>query len=283
MSKFKPNEFKVLDNGPKDGGVRVLKGIEGPPKNPDAFVPNKLDKRAGQNYNVLKEKYGSLAATDPEMASRTQKNRRFSVSSLVKGPLQIEAEEMRALDDRVTNRVIELTAVAQAEGHEKGYAEGLERGTKLAFEKFKIEADARIRDFENLVMELEGAKREIYRANERFLLEVVFRIARMVTLKELSTDKEYLVRLTAELIDRVGVRENIRVRIHPEDLATVSMLQEGLAKTMGTLKNLNIQAATSIKRGGCEVETEWNAIEASLETQLQGVRDALFGKEVQGN
>ena len=53
---------------------------------------------------------------------------------------------------------------------------------------------------------VEGLKAEIYRANERFLIETVFRVARMVALKEISADKDYLSRLTHDLIERtVGV------------------------------------------------------------------------------
>src|SRR5207302_3843338 len=112
-----------------------------------------------------------------------------------------------------------------------------------AFKKFEHDGEERLIFLENFFGEVDAAKSDIFRANERFLVELVFRIARMVILKELTTDKDYLLRLAKELIDRVGLKENIKVKINPEDSATIGMLKEGLEKAVAGLKNLSIEAS----------------------------------------
>ena len=51
---------------------------------------------------------------------------------------------------------------------------------------------------------------------------------------------------------------------------------------MGDLKNLQIEGSDQFRSGGCTVETQWNAIDASIETQLKGLYDALMGVGTQG-
>jgi flagellar biosynthesis/type III secretory pathway protein FliH len=46
---------------------------------------------------------------------------------------------------------------------------------------------------------------------------------------------------------------------------------------MGTLKNLTVEFSNQAHRGGCILETEWNAIDASLDTQFAGIYEALVG------
>jgi flagellar assembly protein FliH len=186
------------------------------------------------------------------------------------------------IEEKVRARVQTLAEEARQVSATVGYQDGLKKGFEEAFKKTKQEGSANLEKFTAMVNEAENAKLEIFRANERFLIDLIFRIARMVILKELSTDKEYLLRLAKELVDRVGVRENIKLKIHPDDAKTMDMLEEGLQKAFGKMTNLSIEASSQVQRGGCQIETEWNAIDASIDIQIQGVYDALIGKNAGG-
>ncbi|MEK6706371.1 MAG: FliH/SctL family protein [Bdellovibrionota bacterium] len=205
------------------------------------------------------------------------KNLRFKPSDLLRDPLAIEEEERRLIEERVRAGVDSLAAVAKKTAAEAGYQEGLCKGHEEAFQRFKREADERLSKLSTLINELEGAKEQIFHANEQFLIELIYRIARMVLLRELKADRGYVVRLAKMLIERVGARENITVRISQEDLDTIELLKDGLAKNFADIKNINIEASTQVKGGGCMLETEWNAIDASVETQLQGIYNSLTG------
>ncbi|MCM2277266.1 MAG: FliH/SctL family protein [Oligoflexia bacterium] len=278
MSKFKPNEYQVDAAAPaKAGEVRVVKESIGDRQVRD-FQYESLRGNAPRDYGSLKKKYGALAVTDPDHRKPGQKDKRFALHELVRGPLSVEEEERRALEERVQARVNAIREEARAEASRQGYEEGLKNGHAEAFRRFREEGAERLARLDEVLAAAEAAKEEIFRANEKFLLELVYRIARMVLLKELATDKEYLLRLTRELIERMGVRENITIRIHPDDKESLTMLKEGLDQAFGGLKNLNIEVSAQLSRGGCTVETAWNAIDASIETQLSGVYAALIGK-----
>jgi flagellar assembly protein FliH len=235
-------------------------------------------RRAGEGtYESVKAKFGPLAVTDTDRTEKAQKDRRFSLNPLLRGPLSVEEEEQRVIEARVQEKIEEMAEAARLKATDEGYQAGLKKGFEEAFRKFQLDSSKNLEILTQLAQSAEGAKEEIFKANERFLIDLVFRIARMVLIKELSVDRDYIFRLAKELVNRVGVRDNITLMLNSEDAQSVYSLKEGLEKSFGELKNLNIEISTQVERGGCRLETEWNAIDANIDTQIKGIYDALFG------
>lgn len=280
MSKFEKSIFKVNEEVAKPANVNQVKADTVGTPVVREFEINPI-KRMGQGeYSAVKAKYGALAATDSDRPVRNQRDRRFSLNSLLRDPLSVEQEEQRAIEERVQARVDTMVVNAKELAAEVGYKEGLRIGYEEAFRKVREEAKSSLQRFDQLVNEAENAKKEIFKANERFLIELVFRIAKSVILRDLSDDPEYILRIATELVERVGVRDNLKIRIHTEDAKTIDMLKGGLEKTYGTLNNLTIESSNQVPQGSCLVETEWNAIEARVEDQLQAIYGSLTGKGV---
>jgi flagellar biosynthesis/type III secretory pathway protein FliH len=278
-SRFKNSGFdKLKPEQPQGPSSRIVKGEAAVKTTVSSFQLDKLRKTGPHGYQETKAKYGALAATDADRQARTQKDKGFHLSPLLREPLAVEAEEQRAIQERVDRAIADISERTRAEASRKGYQQGLEKGYTEAFQRFKKEADGHMTRIEAILHEMEEAKHEVYRANEQFLVEMIFRVARMVMLKELSADKEYLMRLTRELVERVGVKDNIRIRLNPNDILSMELVRENLEKTIGAMKNLHIEESKEVGIGGCIVETEWNAIDASIETQLQGIRNALISE-----
>lgn len=278
MSKFKLNEFQVKKDPTQNAPAKIVKVEHDIEQKIEPFEFSSLKSGSGtRGYQSVKSKFGAIASTDLDRKGRAQKDSRFSLHELVRGPLSVEEEEQRAIDEKVRQRIEALKEDARAKASEVGYQEGLKRGYDEAYRQFQEEGKGRLEALDSFLREAESAKEEIFRANERFLMEMVFKIGRMVLLRELTTDHEYVLRVARELIDRVGVRENITIRINPEQKETIAMLKDGLEKTLGVMKNLNIEASNQVRSGGCMVETEWNAIDASIDTQLHGIYQAMLG------
>lgn len=209
-----------------------------------------------------------------------QKDRRFALSAHVQDPAKIEAEARRALDAQVGARLTEELGKTQQGAFDQGFAEGVKQGAAKAHAEGTVAAQAELEKLKTLIASFEGAKAEIYQANERYLLELVFRIGRMLFLKDLSTDKEYLSRLARELVERMGARENIRIRLNPRDAERAAQIKTDLAQGLGELRNLSIEVDAGIGGGGLEVQTEWSALDASIDTQLKAIHDAITGSSV---
>ena len=270
MSGFKIDEFTIRsedEGGPS--APRVVKSESGSKREIGDFVMTKIQ-APGRTATVG---VGGMTG-----ASSARKDNRFSLNSLQRDPLTVEEEARQLLAAKVREQVATIAEEVRKKAAQEGYRDGLAKGHEEAFMTFKAEAAERVAAFEKLVQSLDATKADIFAANEKYLLEMIFRIARMVLLRDLKTDPEYLVRLTRELVERVGVRDHIRIRIHPDDAATLEQIREGLEKSFGALKNLNLETSPAVGRGGCLLETEWNAIDATIETQLKGIHSSLVGE-----
>jgi flagellar assembly protein FliH len=276
MTKFLRPDAQITDDQKTDDTRVVKLEVAGAPQIHEFELP-RLKKFGDGNYQVTRAKFGPLAATDVEREGVNRKDSRFSLNALVKQPLSIAQEELRVIEERVGEQVKAIEDEVKTRAMEFGFEEGKKKGYQDAFAKFERECAERIATFNQMLGELENAKSEIFRANEAFLVSLVFRISRMVMLKELSTDRDYIARLARDIIERVGLRENIKIGIHASESLTIENMKEQLEKQLGELKNLTIEVSPRVKLGGCMIETEFNAIDATIETQLQALQDSLTG------
>ncbi len=237
-------------------------------------------KRDGEgNYAFTKKKYGPLAATDPDRIKKNQKGARFKISPILRNPLSIEQEEKRAIKEKVDHQVESVREKVEKEAAEKGYKEGLKKGHDEAYQKFQEEGAKRFSEIEKIFNSCENAKSEIFRENEKFLMEMINQICKMIILKELNTDSDYILRLSREILEKIGVRENVRIQLNPKDVENISMLNDGLKEKIGGFKNLQIEITDLVELGGCRIETEWNAIDASIKTQLEKIEGAILSRK----
>lgn len=282
MSKFRYSDFKVQTD-PSLRSTRVVKVEQGIVAQVENFQIPTLYETGKGDYSVVRSKFGSLAQTDDDRSTRDQKDRRFNLSQLVRTHLAVDQEERRALDERVNEKLNSLAEETRTQAAEQGYHEGLKMGFDEAQKEFRAKSLQRIQQLENLVLEFEGAKQLIFKTNERFLIDLVYRISKMILIKELSMDREYIFRLVEELVQRLEMRENITIKINPEDAQSIEMLKGSIEKSFGPMRNLSLEISNQVKLGGCLIETDWNAIDASLETQMREIYEALLGKNSVGN
>jgi flagellar assembly protein FliH len=236
--------------------------------------------RAGEgDYQELRSKYGPLAATDPEHRALSPNGAPFAISPMLKDRLAIGEEERRAIEERVEARIAELKAQALEEARAEGLAQGFEAGKNEALARYNSVASENLDRLEKLVQEFDSFRNEIYAANERQLIDLVFRVSRMLFLKDLSKDRDYVMRLARLLVERVGARENIRIRLHPQDQAIIEELRSGLVQSFGSLPNLMVEVDPAMRGSGIQLETRWNAIDASIDTQFESIYGALMGEQ----
>ena len=198
---FKASKFEVQEEPQSASEVRVFKldGDAGAPV--QEFKYSKLTRDGEGDYDFTRRNYGALAATDADRAAKSRKDARFAINPLLRDPLSIEDEERRVIEEKVRSRVGAIEEEARVKASEVGYQDGLKRGHEEAYRQFQADSVERTAHLDKLLASFENAKHEIFRANERYLIELIFRVARMVLLRELSTDKEYVLRIARELIE----------------------------------------------------------------------------------
>ncbi len=275
--KFDPVQKRAAQEAPKATGSRIIKAEDPMRIQVDGYAARSVHEQGFGEYVSAKSKFGSLAATDAERSHRAWRDSRFQMSPIVKERLGISSEERRIIDERDEAELSALRDEAREQAHAEGLAQGREEGKAEALAAYQAEAAEKVEKIHALVGEFEALRTSIYEANERMLVDLMFRLSRMLFLKELPQDRNYILRLAKNLVERVGTRENIRLRLNRRDLELLDELHAGLGKEFANLTNLSIEVDPQVRGGGVHLETRWNAIDASVDTQLEKIFEALFG------
>jgi flagellar assembly protein FliH len=123
----------------------------------------------------------------------------------------------------------------------------------------------------SLAAALERQREGLLGALEPHLVRLVFAAAEAVIRREASVDPTFVERTVADALAATSQAAAITVRVAPGQTAQVEQVLAGADARVRVL------ADESITAGGCIAETDWGDIDATLETQLRALRDALLG------
>jgi flagellar assembly protein FliH len=233
------------------------------------FKPRNLGESDPADYRDVKKRFGTLAITDSETTSH------FNLHPAAKKLLGVEKEERSHIEGMVRSEVEARLEELREEAFQKGLEEGRLEGKALAEQEHRSRMEPLQERFSGLIDEFEGMKKDLHAANEAFLISLVFQVGKQVLLRELQTDREYVKRLTSHVVEKVGAKDHIRIRLGRQDAEMMDQIKEHLKVQLPDLKNIQIEAVDDVSLGGCKVETDLSRMNASVETQLAAIEKAL--------
>lgn len=171
----------------------------------------------------------------------------------------------RRIDDRnLISRAREEAQNIKEAAAKEGYQEGL------------MQAKADIADVKNAIISFAGAKQEVFEYIAPDILEISVEIAQKIIKKELQQDPTIILDNIMEILKGLSKEESkITLRVNP---AQVSLLKSEIPNVMGTVgldAKVLIVPDESIMEGGCMVTTTNGVIDATIETQLAVISEAL--------
>jgi len=159
---------------------------------------------------------------------------------------------------------------SESAGFKKGYSEGLACGIKEGQKEFC----ERLGRLESVIRELERVKE---RKIEELLPEIIdlsLDIARKIIHRQIEQDREIIVSVVRQAIQRLGREEKMTVRVNPADYDTMISNMEML-KEETRLRDVTIEPSASVSPGGCSIETPSGEVDARIEEQIKEIRDAI--------
>ncbi|MGO4503220.1 MULTISPECIES: flagellar assembly protein FliH [unclassified Dyella] len=167
--------------------------------------------------------------------------------------------------------VRELESIEQ-QAREEGYAAGLAQGMAEAQQVLH----ERMQRLDAL---LESAARPLRSMDELVELELTrlaMTVARQVLAHELRTTPDLVVEAVRQAaLALPSASGNLRVRLHPDDLALLRSLEM-------VESHWQLLPDNSLQRGDCLLESERSRLDARVETRLAAVVDAVLGAEAEG-
>lgn len=171
----------------------------------------------------------------------------------------------RRIDDRnLISRAREEAQSIRESASKEGYQEGLEQ------------AKADIQEVKNAITSFLGAKQAVFDYIAPDILEISVDIAQKIIKKELQQDPNVILDNILALLKGLSKEETkITLRVNPAQVSLLKSETPNLLNEAGLDAKILVVPDETIMEGGCVVTTNNGVIDATIETQLAVISEAL--------
>jgi flagellar assembly protein FliH len=161
--------------------------------------------------------------------------------------------------------------LAERMGYEKGLSEGIRKGRDLE----KIETLQTLQAMSVIVKEMSSLKKRTLENLEAQIVELSLAIAQKVIHVEATTNREVVRGVLKEAIKNISDRENMKIRVHPEDFHFMIEIKNDFLQSFDGIRNMTFVDDESIQRGGAIIETICGEVDARLDQQYNEIKTAI--------
>lgn len=160
----------------------------------------------------------------------------------------------------------------------QAYIRGFNKGERAGFESAAEKIESLRRKLDEAVEALRRARNRMQRDTEKEILELVLAVAGRVVGHEVQTNRETIVAVVREALQKVENQDTVVIKMNPADIDFLDRLGLPLSGLSSNPDSLRIDADDSIGIGGCLVETDGGDIDARIESRLRIVGEAFRNK-----
>lgn len=162
-------------------------------------------------------------------------------------------------------------AGASAQELEQTYARGRQDGLQEAESKL----DSTHQTLAAALEEVSRLRETLARNSRQDMLRLVMAVAEQVIRRELQVDPKVVLTVLDEALKASVQADQYRIQVNPADLERVTEQKPLFLASMSGLKNLNIEGNDSVSAGGCRIESDLGEVDATIESQLDSIQQAL--------
>ena len=175
-------------------------------------------------------------------------------------------------NDEIENGSMDETA---REIEEKAYAKGFARGEKAGIESGKEKIESVVNSINKGLSELIKIRQDIYLETEQEIVKLSMAIARKIVCNEIRVNKDTVVNVVKEALEKVEGNEKVKVKLSSKDFQFIKSKKPGIIDKITNIENVGFEMDESIPDGGCIIETISGDIDARIEKQFQAVEEAF--------
>ncbi|MBI4595141.1 MAG: hypothetical protein HY730_02055 [Candidatus Tectomicrobia bacterium] len=177
-------------------------------------------------------------------------------------------EQARSEADKIIREARNRASMIEKEAYQAGYQQGEKAGLELGQRK----VDPIMKQFAANLKELAQLKEIFWEKHHKDILKLIFAMVKKIIIIEASVSQQIVLRVINKAISEAISREEIKVRINPEDYAFALQSRPEILKLFDGIKTLVFEKDESISKGGCIIETKFGDIDARQEQQLEELK-----------
>jgi flagellar assembly protein FliH len=169
--------------------------------------------------------------------------------------------------------IIIRTAQADAKALlDQAYADGYKAGVEQATRR----ADGLFERLEDAIAQERAEREELVKTVEEQVLMLCVAAAEKKLRHEIRTDPEIVARLIRLCLRRVRDRDEVTVRVSPQEVEHIKAMREELLSTVEGIRGFNVVDDRRVSAGGCIVESPSGDLDARIEIQIDQLRRKLM-------
>jgi flagellar assembly protein FliH len=195
-------------------------------------------------------------------------------------PTAADIEDIRqaAYQEGLDQGLAEGTEKGHAEGLEQGHTEGLETGHAEGLEQGLAAATQDVQEqldvWRQLSTQFTDPLARLDDQVEREVVQLAISLARAVVRTEIATNPEVIKSAFRAGLKALPVQEkSYQVYLNPADL---SVLKQQLSEDDMQHQQWSLHESPQLSQGGCEIVSENNSVDVTLERQLRDVIDTFL-------
>lgn len=176
--------------------------------------------------------------------------------------MTLSDEELKLLQDQ-----------AYQEAYEKGFNQGLAEGREKGEEIGRDRASQQAAHWDALIENVAEAVAQQRLSLRTDIADIVLAISQQFFIHQQHHSDQIGLQING-ILRQLNQDQIIEIALHPQDLA---LIQQGRIKLeLKTAKNIRIIADDNCRLGGCLIKTEHGFFDASIEKQIDRLKDLLL-------
>lgn len=199
----------------------------------------------------------------------------FRVDKIVAEYVGIDELEKESQKKEVAIQALNLSKAIQEKAYNEAYALGLEEGRANAYEEEKARFEAEMKKILDLIESIKASKTDIYKDNEKQIVNLCFYVAKRLLMKEVEANEDYIKSLIKKSLEMAQSDEEVTIRVSPQDKFWLDKHADSVFKDLNLDPTTRIEEDQNISRGGVIIETNHGVIDATVEQRLEKLETIL--------
>lgn len=200
------------------------------------------------------------------------------------------AEALRIVNTAKRNAQLEVEEIkkrANKEGYNagfeigknKGYEEGYQKGLITIREELSKKNETRLNEINSMIELIENKKQSILSRYENEISKLSIDIAEKIMRQKIELKDNFIAKIIESVIKDYKNVEWVKIYISNNEDVKMLEADKSLMDELSKISNdIKIEVKKGLANGSCIVETPDNIVDASLDTQLNNLKEILLSK-----
>ncbi|MBP1925753.1 flagellar assembly protein FliH [Sedimentibacter acidaminivorans] len=164
-------------------------------------------------------------------------------------------------------------------GKNKGYEEGCQKGLITIREELSKKNETRVNEINSMIELIENEKKTILSKYENEIYKLSIDIAEKILRQKIELKDNFIAKIIESVINDYKNVEWVKIYISSNEDVKMLEADKSLIDELSKISDdIKIEVKKGLANGSCIVETPDNIVDASLDTQLNNLKEILLSK-----